>query len=788
MRALNRKLVRDLRHLRGQVIAVAAVVACGVAAFVAMRSVYHSLQATQSTYYRLYRFADIFAHLRRAPDHLKLKLEAIPGVATVVTRVVAEATIDLPWTDEPITGRFISVPEEHPPDLNQLYLRSGSYLTPGRHGDVIASEAFAQANGLVVGDTIAAILNGRLRRLRIVGLALSPEYVYEIRGVGDVFPDNRRFGVFWASPELLGPAFDLRDAFNDVALALSPGADEAEVISQVDRVLDRYGGLGAYGREDQLSNRFVSDEIAQSRVSSMIAPTIFLSVAAFLLHVLLVRLVALQRSEIAVLKAFGYTDTTVGLHYLGFAIVIIGIGALIGTALGLNIGSGLTRLYTRFYHFPVLTYEAGPRVILPAIGINLLAALLGAIGAVRRAVSLPPAEAMRPEPPARFRAGIVELFGLQRLFSPAGRIVIRNIERRPFRALFTALGISLAVAILVMGRYFLDMVQYMQVVQFQVVQREDLMVVFDVPLSNSARYELLRLPGVRQVEPFRIAAARLVHGHRSYRAPVIGQEPGGELRRLIGKDLVVVGLPPDGLILGARLAEHLEVEPGELLRVEILEGERPVRLVPVAGLVDEVVGAQAYMALGALNRLLQEDGTISGAFMTIDSTHQAELYATLEAMPGVSGISVRTAMRRSFQESLAESIRISTTVLIGFAIVIAVGIVYNGARISLSERGRELATLRVLGFQRREVAGILLGEQAILTILALPLGFLIGYLAAAILVNAAATELFKLPLIVSATTYAFAAGIVLAAAAVSALAVRRRLDRIDLIEVLKTRE
>jgi putative ABC transport system permease protein len=632
------------------------------------------------------------------------------------------------------------------------------------------------------------VLNGRWRQLRIVGLALSPEYVYEIRGLGDVFPDNRRFGVFWASRELLGPAFDLREAFNDVALELAPGGVEADVITRLDRILDRYGGLGAYGREDQISNRFLSDEIAQSRVSSMIIPTIFLSVAAFLLHILLVRLVAMQRAEVAVLKAFGYTDLAVGLHYLGFALAVVAIGAVLGTLLGLWVGSRLTALYGRFYHFPVLTYTAGPRVILPAIGLNLLAAFLGALGAVRRAVTLPPAEAMRPEPPAHFRAGIVERLGLQRLFSPAGRITIRNIERRPLRALLTAFGIALAVAILVLGRYFLDMVHYLQIVQFEIVQREDLMVIFEEPLSNRVRYELARLPGVRRAEPFRSVAVRLRHGHRSYRTAILGQDPTGELRRLIGKDNVVVGLPPDGLVLTARLARHLGISPGELLRIEVLEGKRIVRLVPVVALVDELVGTQAYMSIAALHRLLEEDGTLSGAYLAIDPNRAAELYSVLEHRPKVSSISIRTAMRRSFQQSLAENIRISTMVLIAYAIVIASGIIYNGARISLSERGRELATLRVLGFFRREVAAILLGEQAILTLVALPFGFLIGYIGAAILVNAAATELFKLPLIVSATTYAFAAMIVLIAAAVSAFAVRRRLDRIDLIEVLKTRE
>jgi putative ABC transport system permease protein len=785
--ALRRKLLRDLWHLRGQVVAIALVVACGVAVVVTSRSAYESLALSQSTYYARYRFADVFAQLERAPETLRERIAAIPGVAAVETRIVAEVTLDVPGLAEPATGRLLSIPERRVPTLNDLHLRRGRWIEPGRRDEVLISEAFAEANGLRPGDAIGAVLHGRWERLRVVGVALSPEYVYEIQGTS-IFPDNRRFGVLWMSRDALGPPFEMEGAFDDVSLRLTAGAAEDEVIARLDRLLERYGGLGAYGREDHVSHRFISDEIAQNRVFGTVVPAIFLGVAAFLLNVVLSRLVAMQRDQIAVLKAFGYADRAVAGHYLGFALVAVALGSLVGVLLGLWLGARINEMYVNFYRFPVFRYEPGATVIGAAVGASALAAIVGALGAVRRVLALPPAEAMRPEPPARFRPGLLERSGAGARLPASARMIWRNLARRPWRAALSVLGMALAVSILLVGRYFVDAVQYLADVQFRTVQREDLTVAFREPLPSTVRHDLHALPGVLRAEPFRVVAARLRFEHARRRVPVFGLPADAELRRILGADLHPMPPPREGVILTGKLADILRVAPGDRLTIEVLEGERPVRQVVVAGRVDELLGLSAYMDARALHRLLREQGSWSGAFLRVDATRADVLNAELKRMPAVAGASSRLAMLASFESTLARSFGIFTSVLVIFASVIACAMVYNAARIALSERGRELASLRVLGFTRGEIAGLLLGEQALLTLLALPVGFWIGRGLCAAIASAYQWELFRLPLVIGPRSYVFAALVIAIAALASGWIVRRRLDRLDLVAVLKTRE
>jgi putative ABC transport system permease protein len=784
---LRTKLLRDLWHLRGQVLAVAAVVACGVAVVVTTRSAYESLALSQSSYYASYRFADVFASLKRAPDALRARLLAIPGVAAVETRIVAQVTLDVPGLAEPATGRLISIPERRVPILNDLHLRRGRWLEPGRRDEVLVSEAFAEANRLGPGDTLGAVLHGRWQRLRIVGVALSPEYIYEIQGTS-LFPDNRRFGVLWMSRDALGPPFEMEGAFDDVALTLARGASEPEVIARVDPLLERWGGLGAYGRSDHVSHRFISDEIAQNRVFGTVVPAIFLGVAAFLLNVVLSRLVATQREQIAVLKAFGYRDRTIAAHYLGFAAAAVAAGAVVGVLAGLWLGARIHEMYTGFYRFPVLRFSPGVTVIGAATLVSALAAFGGAFAAVRRVLALAPADAMRPEPPARFGAGWLERSRFGPRLPAAARMIWRNLARHPVRAGLSVLGTAFAVAILLVGRFFVDAIETMNDLQFRSVQREDLTVVFHEPLRSDVRHALGELPGVLRAEPFRVAPVRLRYEHRERRVPLFGLAAGHELRRIIGADGVSHALAPDGVLLTEKLGEVLGVRPGDRLRVEVLEGERAVRELRVAGLVDELLGMSAYLEAGALHRLLREQSTWSGAFLRVDARGADALNAALKRMPAIAGATSRGAMLASFEETLARSFAIFTTVLIGFACVIACAVVYNAARIALSERGRELASLRVLGFTRREVATLLLGEQAFLTVLALPLGFAIGRGFCALLASAYQWELFRIPLVLTPQSHVFALLVVAAAALASTAIVRRRLDRLDLVAVLKTRE
>ncbi len=787
MTALNKKLLRDLWHMRGQLITIALVVACGIAAYVTMRGAYESIRNAQQDYYSRYRFADIFAHLKRAPDSLAAAIAAIPGVSSVQTRVVVEVTLDVPGLDEPALGRLISIPGRETPMLNSLCIRNGSYLDPSRRDEVIVSESFANANKLNVGETIGAVINGRWERLQIVGIAISPEYVYEIRG-SEVFPDNRRFGVMWMSRDALGPPFNMEGAFNDLTVSLGPGASEADVITRLDTLLDPYGGLGAYGRYDQLSNRFLADEIAQDRITGIFVPTVFLGVAAFLLHVVLSRLVNTQRGPIGLLKAFGYGNLSIGLHYLKFGLTAVLLGTAIGTPAGIWLGRGLAKIYEDFFRFPELSFVSSPGMIGLAILISATAACIGALGALRSVVALPPAEAMRPEAPAHFRAGIAERFGLQRFVPLSARMILRNLERRPWKAIISTFALALAGAILVVGFYFYDAINYLIRVEFQAASREDVTVTFNEPHGSSARYAVAQLPGVLRTESFRVVAARLRFEHRSRRIAIMGLEPDRQLRRLIDAHLQAVDLPPDGVVLSSSLAAILGVMPGDWITVEVLEGKRPVRQVAVADVVDDLIGTSAYMDIHALNRLMDEGPTTSGAFLAVDPLAAERLYSFLKRTPAVSGVSVREAMLASFRATIARSLNISVGALVGFACVIAFGIVYNGARITLSERSHEMASLRVLGFTQGEVGWMLLGEQGLLAGLSIPLGFLLGYGICASLVRVMASELYRMPLVVTGRTYAYSALIVTLACALSGILILLRLRHLDLIAVLKARE
>ncbi len=785
--ALNRKLMRDLWHMKGQVLAISLVMACGIGVCEMSLGMLHSLENSLDSFYSRYRFADVFASLKRAPISLTERIAEIPGVSRVDQRIVYYVTRDIPGFDEPVIGEIISLPERGEPVLNDLYLTSGTLPQPGRDGEAVVNQAFAEAHKLTLGDSFTAVINGRRQKITICGTALSPEFVYTI-GPGSLFPDDKRFGVMWMSRKAVQDAFDLDGAFNNVTLSLARGADEAEVIARLDDLLRPYGGTGAYGRKDQISNFFISGEFDQLTAMAIIAPAIFLTVSAFLLNIVMSRIIALERDQIGVLKAFGYSNTAISLHYLKLAVVVGAIGSILGVALGAWTGSGLADMYAKFYRLPSITYVLTPKIVSIGVMTTVGAAILGILGAIFKAVALPPAEAMRPPTPAVYRRTLLERLGLSALFTQPSRMIMRHIERHLVRSALSCLGIAVAVGILIASSFSLDSINYIIQVQFNVAQRQDISVGFFEARPTEAMRAVEHLPGVLHVEPYRSVPVRLRNGHFSRRVAITGVRPGDDLDRQIDSDLHAVTVPDKGLMLSQKLADLLHVGRGDELVIEVMEGKRPVREIPVSGVYEEFIGTSAVMSLDALNQMMGEAPSISGIHATIDSREQAKLYATLKNIPVVSAVLLREASLQSFRDTMAENLTQTMIFNILFAGLIAIGVVYNTARISLSERARELASLRVLGLTRGEISYILLGELALLTVAALPLGCLLGRFLSWLLSMALNTDLYRIPLIIDGSTYGLAVLIVLIASVASGLIVRHRLDHLDLVAVLKTRE
>ena len=788
MKAINRKLLRDLWMIKGQVLAISLVIAAAVCVYVMYLGAFDSLRLTQSTYYQRYRFADVFAGLKRAPLYLEDRILQIPGVADAELRVSANVTLDMEGLAEPAVGRLVSIPTRQRATLNDIFIRLGSYPDAARRNEILVNEGFALAHGLEPGDTISAVINGRRRLLEISGIALSPEFLYTLRP-GAFMPDDERYGIIWMNRQELAAAFDMEGAFNDVALRLMAGASEEDAIAHLDRLLERYGGLGAVPRRLQLSHWFLNNELTQLQSFGTIIPIIFLAIAAFLLNVVLARIIAMQREQIAALKALGYTNFEVGLHYYQWSLLVTVIGIAIGLTSGAWLASSLLGLYNDFFRFPALEFQISPNVIATAVLVSLGAALLGAHGAVQRAVALPPAEAMRPQAPANYRVSWVERVILGGWISAPTRMIIRNLSRRPLRSVLSTVGIAFGAAMMIVGMFFLDAMAYAMNLQFNVAQRHDLTVSFIEPASPGALYELASLDGVINLEPMRSVPARLRLENRVRQIGITGLLEGAELNRVLDSDLEEILLPPEGIVLSATLAGILHASRGDTLQIEVLEGGRPVRDVVVADVVEEFIGASAYMEIGALRRLMREGRVLSGAYLQVDAAGVDEIYTRLKATPAVAGVALKDAAIQSFRDTIEQNMGLMIFFNQIFSSVIAIGVIYNAARISLSERSWELASLRVMGFTLREISYILLGEFAILTAFAVPLGLAIGYgLAALTVATVGSTELYRIPLVVEPRTFATAAGGVILASIVSCLIVRRRLDRLDLVGVLKTKD
>jgi len=784
---LDRKLLRDLWRIKGQAIAIGAVIGVGVLMLVMMTGLVTSLDETRRAYYERYRLADIFAPVTRAPERLIADLAAVPGVSAAEGRVTGSALIDLPGLDLPLRAQAVSLPDFGEPRLNDVYLSAGRRLDSDRSDEILLLEGFAKAHDLQPGDALSATMNGARRTFRIVGLAQSPEFLYTT-APGELAPDDSRFGVIWMSRTALSAAYDMEGAFNQALLSVGRGSEQAAVLDAVDRLLDPNGGLGAYGREDHESNRFVSEEIDGLRAMSSGVPPIFLAVAAFLLYIVVSRMVQAEREQIGLVKAFGYTNVEVGAHYFKLILAIAAGGALAGCLAGIAAGRALIGVYLEFFKFPFLVFQLDPQAFVIGFSVSVLAASAGGLIVLRGVFALTPATAMRPPaPPDYSRAGRIGQ-SLNRLLDQPSRMVLRRLTRQPGRMAGAVIGIAAGMALSVGMISILSGFDRTLALTFDVIDRSDVTVSFTEAMSEKTILELQRMPGVIEVEPVRIVPAVLRNGLKTYRGAINGLVTEPRLNRAVDKDVMTIPMRQEGVILATALADILDISPGETLTVEVREGRQPVLDIPVIGIAETLLGSPAYMELGALNRALREPNRVSGAYLRVDGAQRESVYRQLKDMPSVAGVSLKTDARDAFQTLMDTGAGSMRFIMAAIAAIITFGVVYNAARIAYAERARDLASLRVIGFTKGEVAFVLLGELAAVTLVALPVGALLGYYLSFGIAAGFSSDLYQIPAIFTPESYGVAALAVITAAVASGWLVKRDIDRADLITALKTRE
>jgi putative ABC transport system permease protein len=782
---LNRKALRDLWALRSQALTIALLIGAGVAVLLASVSTWLSLSAEQQAFYAATQFADVYAEVKRAPRSLLSILAETPGVAAVEGRVVGEARVEWPKSGNPVAARVLSLPTAGEPQLNRLWLVAGRWPDPARRDEAILHVAFAGAWNVRPGEALTVTLNGRRETFRIVGIALSPDFVLASRP-GSPLPDDRGYAVIWAGDEAVSRAFDMEGAFNQLVLALAPGASEQAVIDALDRALAPYGGRGAYGRRDHPSHRFLEDELSQQRTTAVLLPVLFFGIAAFLLSVVLGRLVEAQREQVAALKALGYPAWPITLHYAKFVAVLCFLGSMVGIAGGFWMGKGMLATYRPFLRFPEMPLVLPAWLLLLGVAASFAASFIGVVAALRGILMLPAAEGLRPATPSGLGGWSPRRMG--RSLPPWWKIALRGLLGRPLRTGLTVLGLAFAVPVIVLGLFWRDALESMVSLQFDSILRADAVVTFTDARSSRAVRELAHVSGVLAAEGQRVVPARIDAGNRSYRLGLTGIEDSAELSVPRDASLNRIEIPATGLAVSRRLATRLGVRSGDTVWVEVMEGARPAFPLVVASLVEDVIGMNAYIRIESLNRLMGEDDLVSQAALRVDATKAADVWRRLEESPRIAAVGVKSAWLQSFHDTIGNLVLISALFLTGFGLIISIGIVYNTARVAFHERGWEMASLRVLGFTRAEVSRILLAELGVAIFVAMPLGVALSQAFVDLIVATHSSESFEVPAVVGPATFATAILIVLGAGAASALVVRRQVSRLDLVAALKARD
>jgi len=786
---LSRKLLRDVRRTAGQFAAVGAVITCAMVVFISLWVAYGSLLVSRDRYYERYHFADFFAHLEKAPRSALAKAASIPGVWRVRGRIVKDVALEVEGNDGAPVGRIISMPESRSGLINDIHLVTGSYFPGAAANEVIVSQRFADANGLRLGSTFRATINERKEELRVVGTAYSPEYVYSISSAGQWMPNDAGFGIIFAKEKFVEDAFDMTNAFNDLVGLLRPGANVDAVLDAIKERLDQYGVYHKYARADQLSHHLLSEEIRQLRNSAIVTPMIFLAVAAVVIHVLLRRMTELQRTQIGLLCALGYSKLRVVAHYVSYALAVAVAGAVPGTVIGYLLARKWLALYNRFFDFPALYMHFSAWTVAKAFLLAGGMCVLGAMRSAWRVLQLQPAVAIRPQTPLSTRVvHLSSLSGPWMRLPLTWRLTARNTLREWHRAFFNLAGVALAVVILMVATVITDWMDFIIAFQFGLVDRSDIHVDFVTERSRAAVLDIASLEGVRRAEGILQFGAELRNGWRTKTVLVLGLPRDSRIYRVYDTTGRRVALPPDGLVVPDRVAKSLRLSRGSQLLVDPYLKDKDERPALVRAIVDQYMGLTVYASRQYLADFLREPGAVNGALVRADPDDIPALIRTLDDLPAVRSVNATGDILGGFEETVSDLSRVMQAILTLFAAIIAFAVIYNSSAVSIAEQARDLACMCSLGFERQSVAQVATNDIMPLGLLGTAAGLVLGVMACQGLARLYESDLYKLPVVIEPDRLALVVAVVLVFQLVARWASARRVLRIDIVRTLKSRE
>lgn len=790
--------IRELSRSKWQYLAVGLIIVLGIAVFDAARSLYVNLEASYAESYGRLKFEDFGIRLSSAPERAAQRLLKVPGVSAVEGRLTAEATVKIVGgRDKLLVGRLISIPAARPPTINDLRIVEGRYLNRAGDREILLEYSFARHHNLNPGAQLEISRGQGRARLKVVGIVQSPEFLYVVRSKQDLFPAADTFGVMFLSPETLGPIINKPGTINEVKVTVADQARLPAIMRESKRMLAAYGAEEPVARKDQPSEAFLRQDLEGFQMYSVVFPAFFLTVAAMTIHTLLTRMVQLQRPMVGLLRALGFSQYQVAMHYVKIALTFGVVSSALGTAFGIYLSRAFTLAYMSELTIPYPVIDVHVPTLLMGATMGIAFCVAAAWAPASAAAKTSPADALRGALQGTGRVVRIDRFigGVRLMW----RIPLRNLFRQPRRTFSTLLGVVAGVTLLMLARGMADTTAAVLDDAISAGFKEDLRVEFLQHRSASDVDRVRSWSGVTWAEGELDIPADFRKGDLTYSALFVGVPNLSMLREFVGLRQSVAKAFENGAVFGPTLQRRLELEIGDTVEVslpkEATELEPRKRTVRVAGFTDEPIGTMAYLPMTELRNLFHRDlelplGAISSIRVKADPMYHAEIRERLQDLPDAAAVTSAADLRKTFQE-LMQTFQSFVWILELFGMALAFSIVFNTITVSVLERAQESATMRTLGISRRQVAMMVTMETLAIALFGVIAGLPVGRWFVGAIFRAAQTpeqmDLFEMKATVTPSTYIWAAALTFVAALISQVPAIRFTNRIDLARAIKER-
>lgn len=780
MKKLDKRLFRLINNTKGQYIAVLAIVVTGLFVFTAVSNSALNLKDSLNDYYVETNFADIFVSAISLPQKLESSIIGESDISEAEARLVFDTSFITDDDEDKVNVRAVSV-DKNENKINKLYIKSGKRALSEK--DIIVIEQFAVARNINVGDQIKLQINGRQYKFNVSAIAASSEYTYIMENEQAMLPDPENFGIVYIEEDYLRKIYGSKGNFNEILIEINNEDKLDETSEFLEDHLDKYGVKRVIKKDDQLSNSMMKQEIEGLEMMSKSVPVIFLVFAGIMLSSMLSRIIKKDRTAIGILKALGYKNSEVIVHYLKYAASVGVIGGLIGSIVGTALSGAMTNYYLVFFNIPTLTIKVYYDRIIISIILSCLFCIVSGFWGVKGITKINPAESMKPESPGKGKRILIEKIKIIWNHIPfSWKMVLRSIFREKKKFAFVGAAVAITCGMMVMTIWMIDIMDVMFNKHYNEFMKMEYNINFIGFENENAKKEVAENINVEDIEGRIELPFELENGKKSKIVNVIGLEKNTVFYGFEDMKGSKVYIPDDGILISSNLATGLNVKTGDSILLKNFLPNKDDGYVTVKGIIKQSLGINGYMNLNYLNDKFLDKGIINGIYLNSDD----DVSSKLKDVKNINTIQSQNDMRSAFEEYTG-LINVSMGFMVIFSGLLGFIIMYSMTLMSINERTLEFSSLRVMGFSKKEIFNMLVRENMIMSFIGIIVGIPLGLWLVNYMATSYTTDVYSMNEPVSAISVVIAMILTIVFLISAQFMTYAKIHKLDFMQALKNR-